>query len=64
VLRQRAFEQAQYEIVSFIDDCISADWITTVSECMTADPDLGALASCNAAVADVALPEWFSRYSA
>jgi glycosyltransferase involved in cell wall biosynthesis len=62
--RERAFSEAQYEIVSFIDDdnWINPEWIRVVIECMSAEPDLGAIASVNTSVADVPLPDWFSRY--
>jgi cellulose synthase/poly-beta-1,6-N-acetylglucosamine synthase-like glycosyltransferase len=62
--RERAFEEAQYEIVSFVDDdnWVTPEWVCTVSECMSADSKLGAIGSLNTAVADVPFPEWFSRY--
>lgn len=62
--RERAFEEARYEILSFIDDdnWVAPDWISTVMECMSSDVELGALGSVNTAVADVPFPEWFSRY--
>jgi glycosyltransferase involved in cell wall biosynthesis len=62
--RERAFEQAQYEIVSFVDDdnWIDSEWVRVAIECMSADPELGAIGSVNTAVADVPFPEWFSRY--
>jgi glycosyltransferase involved in cell wall biosynthesis len=64
--RERAFDESLYEIVSFIDDdnWVDADWIATVSESMSSDSELGAIGSINTAVADVAFPEWFSRYCA
>jgi len=63
--RERAFEEARYEIVSFIDDDnrVMPDWVTTASECMSADSQLGALGSCNTAVAEVPFPEWFWRWA-
>ena len=62
--RERAFEEAQYEIVSFVDDdnWVTPEWVCTVNECMSADSKLGAIGSLNTAVADVPFPEWFSRY--
>jgi glycosyltransferase involved in cell wall biosynthesis len=64
--RERAFDEAHYEILSFIDDdnWVEPDWIATVSESMSLDSELGAIGSINTAVADVAFPEWFSRYCA
>jgi glycosyltransferase involved in cell wall biosynthesis len=41
--RERAFAEAEYELVSFIDDnnWVGPGWVVTVSECMSADPDFG-----------------------
>lgn len=63
--RERVFEEAQYELVRFVDDdnWVIPQWVSTVSECMAADSVLGAIGSVNRAVADVPFPEWFSRYS-
>jgi glycosyltransferase involved in cell wall biosynthesis len=63
--RERAFSEAHCEVVSFVDDdnWIRPEFVTIVSECMSADPDLGAIGSTNTAVADTALPEWFSRWA-
>lgn len=62
--RERAFDEARHEIVSFIDDdnWVEPNWILTASECLSSDAELGAIGSINTAVADGALPEWFSRY--
>src|SRR5271166_5492963 len=62
--RERAFKEAQYELVSFVDDdnWVTPKWVMTVSERMSADCELGAIGSVNTAVADVPFPEWFSRY--
>jgi glycosyltransferase involved in cell wall biosynthesis len=62
--RERAFEEARYELISFIDDdnWVAPGWIGKVSECMSADLELGAIGSINTAVADVPFPDWFSRY--
>jgi GT2 family glycosyltransferase len=63
--RERAFEEAQCEVVSFIDDdnWVAPQWVATASRCMSEDPQLGAVGSANIAVADVPFPEWFSRHS-
>lgn len=63
--RERAFDEARYEIVSFIDDdnWVTPEWVTTVWQCMSEDLELGAIGSANTAVADVAFPDWFARYS-
>jgi cellulose synthase/poly-beta-1,6-N-acetylglucosamine synthase-like glycosyltransferase len=63
--RERAFEEAHYEIVSFVDDdnWVAPEWVTTVSKCMSADSELGAIGSTNSAVAEASFPEWFSRWA-
>ena len=63
--RERAFREARYQIVSFVDDdnWITDDWISTVNECMVLDPQLAAIGSRVTTVADVPLPKWFGRYS-
>ena len=64
--RERAFDEASYYIVSFIDDdnWVTPEWVTTAWLCMSEDLELGAVGSANTAVADAALPDWFARYSA
>ena len=63
--RERPFEEARYEVVTFIDDdnWISADWLKIVREIMSGNPEVGAIGSTNRAIADVTSPGWFSRYS-
>jgi glycosyltransferase involved in cell wall biosynthesis len=63
--RERAFDEARYDILSFIDDdnWVTPHWVTTAWQCMSEDLQLGAVGSANTAVADVALPDWFVRYS-
>lgn len=63
--RQRGFDEAKYELISFIDDdnWVAPTWVATASRCMSMDLQLGAIGSTNTAVADVSFPEWFSRYS-
>ena len=39
------------------------DWVTTASECMSVDSELGALGSHNTAMAEVPFPEWFWRWA-
>src|SRR6202041_1226588 len=62
--RDRAFKEARYEIITFIDDdnWVTPEWVATVCQCMSMDLQLGAIGSANTAVADVPFPEWFSRY--
>lgn len=63
--RERAFTEARHEIVSFVDDdnWVSPRWVKTVSECMSAEPELAALGSTNTAVAETAFPNWFPRWA-
>ena len=62
--RLRAFSEARYELVSFIDDdnWVAPDWVSTASRAMSADPSLGAILSVNRPVSDSPLPQWFQRY--
>jgi glycosyltransferase involved in cell wall biosynthesis len=59
--REHAFQEARYEIISFVDDdnWVAPDWVAIASRCMSCDLQLGALGSANKAVADAPLPEWF-----
>lgn len=63
--RERAFKEAQYELVSFVDDdnWVAPQWVETASRCMMQDPQLGAIGSANIAVADAPFPDWFPRHS-
>lgn len=63
--RERAFKEAEYEVVSFVDDdnWVAPQWVATASRCIAQDPQLGAVGSANIAVADSPFPEWFSRHS-
>lgn len=62
--RERAFEEARYEIVSFIDDdnWVIPQWVAKVSEIMSLNADIGAIGSVNRAISDNPLPAWFPRY--
>jgi GT2 family glycosyltransferase len=63
--RARAFAEAKYELVSFVDDdnWVNADWVELASRVMSTDPEIGAVGGVNEAAADVALPSWFDRYA-
>lgn len=62
--RQRGFDAAQFEYVSFVDDdnWVSPDWIQRAAETMTAHPDVGACGGCSEAVCEVSPPDWFDRF--
>jgi glycosyltransferase involved in cell wall biosynthesis len=64
--RRRGFDEAKYEIVSFIDDDNWAcnNWVQHVAELMEAHPEVGACGGKNEAVTDGELPSWFSRFQA
>ena len=59
--RLRAFQEARYEIVSFIDDdnWVEPDWLEKVHAMMSANPSIGALGGLNFPAADQPLPAWF-----
>jgi glycosyltransferase involved in cell wall biosynthesis len=63
--RERAFEEARYELISFIDDdnWVASDWVANASERMSAESELGAINSSNIAIADVNFPRWFRRWA-
>lgn len=63
--RQRGFDEASHEIVSFIDDdnWVCRDWTELVSEIMEAKPDAGALGGFCEAEFEAEPPEWFERFS-
>jgi glycosyltransferase involved in cell wall biosynthesis len=63
--RMRAFSEANYELIGFVDDdnWVNTNWVQTVCQIMSADPEIGAVGGVNEAVADVAFPSWFDSYS-
>lgn len=62
--RRKGFEQARYDLVSFVDDdnWVAANWVRLVSEIMMAHPEVGALGGRSEAVFETVPPEWFKRY--
>ena len=62
--RRRGFDEARFEIISFVDDdnWVEKDWIQKVFETMYADREIGILGGNGTAVADVPLPAWFNKY--
>jgi glycosyltransferase involved in cell wall biosynthesis len=63
--RARAFAEARYELISFVDDdnWVNRDWVKVASEVMSGDPQIGAVGGVNEAVAEVAFPAWFDHYA-
>lgn len=62
--RQRGFTTAAYDLVSFIDDdnWVDPHWVTTITEIMSAHPEVGACGSRNEAVCAIDPPAWFARF--
>jgi glycosyltransferase involved in cell wall biosynthesis len=62
--RHRAFREAKYPIVSFIDDDVrvTANWVQMVADTMSKNPDCAALGGHGIGVFESPPPEWFSRH--
>ena len=62
--RMRGFNEARYEIVSFIDDdnWVYPDWIKLGWEIMTQNPDVGACGGQGEAVFETEPPWWFEQF--
>jgi cellulose synthase/poly-beta-1,6-N-acetylglucosamine synthase-like glycosyltransferase len=61
--RARAFSEAHYEVVSFVDDdnWVAPDWVETVALSM-ADPAIGGLNGLIDPVYEVEPPVWFANF--
>jgi len=62
--RHRGIAEANYEIISFIDDdnWVCPEWVQVASEVMTEHPEIGACGGLNEAVCETNPPDWFKRY--
>jgi len=62
--RLRGFAEANYEILSFIDDdnWVCPKWVDLVAENMTRHPEAAACGGFNEAVFEATPPAWFERY--
>jgi len=62
--RVRGLQEAQGEIIGFVDDdnWVAPDWMQRLAEIMSADSAIGACGSMLAPVFDVTPPSWFERY--
>ena len=62
--RYRGFREAQYAIVSFVDDdnWISGDWVQVTVEVMSRHPEVGACGGASEAVYESDPPWWFEQY--
>ena len=63
--RIRGFEEARFELVSFIDDdnWVCPQWVQTVSELMSQRRDVGACGGQTTAVCEITPPSWFERHA-
>lgn len=62
--RRRAFEEAAFEKVSFIDDdnWVCPQWVAGVARVMDAQPDVAALGARSEAVFEIPPPPWFADF--
>ena len=62
--RRRGFKEALYEFVCFVDDdnWVCPGWVRTVSDVMTAHPEVGACGGFIEEVCEDTPPWWFERY--
>lgn len=63
--RIRGLRDAQYEVVSFVDDdnWVCEDWVRLVSEILNEHPDCGACGGLCEAAFDEPPPDWFSAFA-
>jgi glycosyltransferase involved in cell wall biosynthesis len=63
--RQRAFAEACYDIVSFIDDdnWVSPNWVQSVSDLLGANAQAGVCGGLIEAACEVSPPPWFKDYA-
>ncbi|MDH4187721.1 MAG: glycosyltransferase family 2 protein [Nitrospira sp.] len=61
--RCRGLEEAQYEVVSFVDDdnWVAPDWVSIVADVMAHRKDVGACGGCVEAQCEQIPPPWFDR---
>lgn len=64
--RRRGIREAQYEIISFVDDdnWVCPDWVQVVAEIMCQHPQVGALGGHGQASCEVPPPQWFEQCQA
>jgi glycosyltransferase involved in cell wall biosynthesis len=62
--RQRGFQEAKYECVSFVDDdnWVAPDWVENVYNVMSEHPEAGACGGKSEAVFEAEPPAWFKRH--
>jgi glycosyltransferase involved in cell wall biosynthesis len=64
--RLRAFAEARYELICFIDDdnWVASDWIETVHQVMEEHPEVGACNGFCVAECETVPPKWFGEFRA
>lgn len=64
--RRKGFEDARFEIISFVDDdnWVEEDWIEKVHDTMYTHPDIGILGGLGRAAFDEEPPAWFKDFEA
>src|SRR5207249_3437763 len=62
--RRQGFDQARYDIVSFIDDdnWVYSGWVQLVADLMAEHPEMGACGGLNEAVCEGEPPWWFEQF--
>lgn len=62
--RNRGFEEAKYEFVSFIDDdnWVSQNWVQIVYEVMSQHSEIAVCGGYSEAVCEIEPPQWFEAY--
>ena len=62
--RRRGFEEAHFEIISFVDDdnWVEEEWIQKVYDTMYSDMEIGILGGFGTAAFEETPPAWFSSY--
>lgn len=63
--RRRGFQEARYELVSFVDDdnWLESNWVKLVAEIMVEHPEVGACSGRTQAVTEIEAPAWFAEYA-
>lgn len=62
--RRKGFEEALFDIVSFIDDdnWVCETWVQTIFHVMKRYPDIGACGGTNTVISETQLPWWFHKF--
>ena len=62
--RHKAFQEARFPIISFIDDDVrvNENWVQAASDIMSSDTTCGALGGFGIGVFDEPPPQWFERH--